>query len=86
MSSCRGEKADAGVSGGAWVMSDKEKLQTVSVEIENTKQYKYFIQTVKQKIETSQLKAHIKVNVELLKLYWEIAQMILEKQKVSQWG
>lgn len=67
-------------------MSDKEKLQTVSVEIENTKQYKYFIQTVKQKIETSQLKAHIKVNVELLKLYWEIAQMILEKQKVSQWG
>jgi len=49
-------------------------------------QYKDFILDIKQKIQTSQIKAHIKVNVELLKLYWELASMIVKKQKLSSWG
>jgi len=51
-----------------------------------TTQYTDFIKDIKQKIQTSQIKAHVKVNVELLKLYWELASMIVEKQKLSSWG
>jgi len=48
--------------------------------------YKDFIATIKRKIQSSQLKAHIKVNEELLKLYWDLAKMIVDKQKLSSWG
>lgn len=49
-------------------------------------QYKDFIQEIKQKIQSSQIKAHIKVNIELLTLYWELGSMIVKKQKLSSWG
>ena len=49
-------------------------------------EYRQFIVAIKSKIQSSQIKASIKVNVELLKLYWDIAQMIVEKQKDSAWG
>jgi predicted nuclease of restriction endonuclease-like (RecB) superfamily len=49
-------------------------------------EYKQFIVAIKSKIQSSQIKASIKVNVELLKLYWDIAEMIVEKQKGSAWG
>ena len=48
--------------------------------------YKAFIIELKSKIQTSQIKASISVNKELLKLYWEIAQMIVAKQQESSWG
>ena len=51
-----------------------------------TTEYKQFILDIKSKIQSSQIKASIKVNVELLKLYWDIAEMIVEKQKNSSWG
>ncbi len=49
-------------------------------------EYKEFILTIKQKIQSSQIKASIKVNIELLKLYWDIGEMIVNKQKESSWG
>ena len=49
-------------------------------------EYKEFIVAIKSKIQNSQIKASIKVNIELLKLYWDIAKMIVEKQKDSAWG
>lgn len=49
-------------------------------------EYKEFIRTIKSKIQISQIKASIKVNEELLKLYWDIASMIVEKQKLASWG
>jgi len=55
----------------------------MSIEIQ---EYKEFITTIKSKIQSSQIKASIKVNEELLKLYWDIAFMITEKQKDSSWG
>ena len=48
--------------------------------------YKTFIRELKSKILSSQIKASVKVNEELLGLYWELASMIVEKQKVSAWG
>ncbi len=50
------------------------------------RQYQNFIKEIKSKIQTSQIKAAIKVNEELLRLYWELAQMIVLKQKESSWG
>jgi len=51
-----------------------------------TTEYIQFILDIKSKIQSSQIKASIKVNVELLKLYWDIAEMIVKKQKISSWG
>jgi predicted nuclease of restriction endonuclease-like (RecB) superfamily len=55
------------------------------MQLQNT-EYKQFILDIKSKIQSSQIKASIKVNVELLKLYWDISAMIVEKQKKSSWG
>lgn len=49
-------------------------------------EYRQFITAIKSKIQASQIKAAIKVNVELLRLYWEIAEMITIKQEESNWG
>ena len=57
----------------------------VRMKLQNT-EYIQFILDIKSKIQSSQIKASIKVNVELLKLYWDIAEMIVKKQKVSSWG
>ena len=48
--------------------------------------YKIFIKELKKKVQTTQIKASIKVNEELLRLYWEIAKMIVAKQKEVSWG
>lgn len=51
-----------------------------------TQEYKDFIAHIKSKIQNAQIKASIKVNEELLKLYLEMASLIVEKQKLSSWG
>ena len=51
-----------------------------------TTEYKDFIESVKSKIQSSQIKAAVRVNVEFLKLYWELAQNIVEKQQHTSWG
>ena len=55
-------------------------------EIIQKDEYKKVIQEIKTHIKTSQIKASISVNKELLKLYWNIAQLIVERQKLSSWG
>ncbi|DAB30028.1 MAG TPA: hypothetical protein CFH84_06250 [Sulfurimonas sp. UBA12504] len=48
--------------------------------------YITFLSEIKGKIQTAQIKASIKVNEELLRLYWELAQMIVIAQKTAVWG
>lgn len=48
--------------------------------------YKAFIAGLKNKIRTSQLKAVISVNRELILLYWEIGRAIVEKKEQEGWG
>lgn len=55
-------------------------------EIIKTPEYKTLITDIKSKIQTSQIKAHIKVNEVLLKLYWDLGAAIVQKQKDSSWG
>ena len=40
----------------------------------------------KKPIKSSQIKAAVSVNRELIGLYWELAEKIVVKQKSSQWG
>ena len=55
-------------------------------EIIQKDEYKKLIEEIKTQVQTSQIKASISVNKELLKLYWNIAQLIVEKQKLTSWG
>ena len=51
-----------------------------------SKSYKELLKEIKEKIKTSQIKAAISVNQELIQLYWEIGQSVQEKQKKEGWG
>lgn len=48
--------------------------------------YTKFIASLKDKIRSSQIKAAVSVNRELIKLYWEIGKEITEKQDKEGWG
>ncbi len=51
-----------------------------------TDDYKKFIQDIKQRIQTAQIKAAVTVNQGLLRLYWDLAERIVSKQQESAWG
>lgn len=48
--------------------------------------YIHILDDLKTKIRESRVKAAVSVNVVLLKLYWEIGDIILEQQKIEGWG
>jgi len=56
--------------------------QNLSVD----KQYKKWVVELKDKIRTTQIKAAMTVNRELLNLYWELGREICEKQEKANWG
>ena len=45
-----------------------------------------WIVDLKLRIRQSQIKAAVKVNSELLRLYWQMGSEIVEKQKNAHWG
>ena len=51
-----------------------------------TSEYKNWIVDLKLRIRQSQIKAAVKVNTELLRLYWHMGSEIVEKQKNAHWG
>lgn len=48
--------------------------------------YQRWLIELKEKIRSSQLKAVLKVNAEMLALYWEIGKELTERQAQSSWG
>ncbi len=48
--------------------------------------YVAFIRDVKQRILSSQIKAAVRVNQELLLLYWDLGEQIVAKQAEANWG
>jgi len=50
------------------------------------KQYKEFVDEIKEKVYKAQYQALKAVNKELINLYWEIGKSILEKQQSYKWG
>lgn len=66
-------------------MNKKALSAAKKVEI-SADNYTKFICSLKAKIRSSQIKAAIAVNKELIKLYWEIGKDIVEKQEQEGWG
>ena len=54
--------------------------------IQNTNEYKKWIEELKSEIQKSQIKAAISVNQTLLDLYWRIGKSISEKINQGNWG
>ena len=50
------------------------------------KDYGFILQDLKEKIRQARLRASVVVNAQLLQVYWEIGQTILEQQNVLGWG
>lgn len=67
-------------------MTMKKKLPTASSNEIIPEGYKALLETLKSRIHSSQAKAIIKVNEELIKLYWEIGREIVERQEKEAWG
>lgn len=54
--------------------------------IKTDKEYQQWLVELKQRIKQSQIKAVLRVNTELLELYWSIGSDIVRKQSISNWG
>jgi predicted nuclease of restriction endonuclease-like (RecB) superfamily len=52
--------------------------------LDNT--YKHWLESIKQKIKTAQLKAALSVGTQMLEMYWQLAEEIVAKQQTSNWG
>lgn len=54
--------------------------------IQNTSEYREWIEELKSEIQKAQIKAAISVNHELLNLYWKIGESISKKIESEKWG
>jgi predicted nuclease of restriction endonuclease-like (RecB) superfamily len=52
----------------------------------NTSEYYDWLNSLKQRIKSSQIKAALSVNKELILLYWDLGKQISDKQKNEGWG
>lgn len=58
----------------------------LNTELIKNAEYINFMKEIKVQIKNAQIKAATTVNKELLKLYWNLASNIIEKQKTTFWG
>lgn len=58
----------------------------MSREITNHQEYKTWAEFITSKIQLAHTKVAFKVNAEMLTLYWEIGNSIIEKQNKNGWG
>ena len=58
----------------------------MTLKLANNRAYRSWLLSIKEKIRLAQIKAAIKVNTELLNLYWELGKEIAAKQQQSSWG
>ena len=60
--------------------------ETMNNLIKADNEYQQWLANLKKRIKQSQIKAAVKVNTELLELYWSIGSDIVKKQTESDWG
>ena len=75
--------------GGAFrklMTSTVSPTQDKEIVSENLKGYKQLLKEIKEKVKSSQLKAAVAVNKELIQLYWEIGTSLIHKQENEGWG
>ena len=56
------------------------------IELNQREAYQAWITQLKNKIRVSQLKAAVRVNTELILVYWQLGKEIVEKQQEANWG
>ena len=61
-------------------------MDNKNISIKSDSEYKKLLLELKEKVRSSQLKAAIKVNYELLDLYWTLGEYIVKKQEQHLWG
>lgn len=61
-------------------------MLAMSEELSIDKQYGKWLTEVKKKIQVAQIKTAVRINQELLDLYWELGKEIVEKQSMTSWG
>ena len=64
----------------------KKSVPTIKKGEVSASNYKKFITSLNSKIRSTQIKGAIAVNRELIKLYWDIGEDIVEKQEREEWG
>ena len=57
-----------------------------NMTLASNSEFKNWVSQLKKDIRSAQVKAAIKVNTELLRLYWRMGADICEKQKSASWG
>lgn len=62
------------------------KLPVKSAKSTIPSDYAGFIANLKEKIQSSQFKAALSVNREMIQLYWEVGKDIVDKQEKDGWG
>lgn len=58
----------------------------MSNSVEKSKEYKEWINEISSRYRSSQIKASVKVNDEMLRLYWSIGRDLNDKKESSSWG
>lgn len=48
--------------------------------------YQNTLNEIKQKVKSAQIKANLSVNEEMILLYWQIGNIIIERQIQYEWG
>jgi predicted nuclease of restriction endonuclease-like (RecB) superfamily len=56
------------------------------MQLESKNEYKIWIESLKNRFRSSQIKASIKVNTTLLEFYWDLGGQIVQKQEEHKWG
>jgi hypothetical protein len=54
--------------------------------IEKNEEYREWIKDISTRYRSSQIKASVKVNDEMLRLYWSIGRDLNDKKKTYSWG
>lgn len=65
------------------------KLSTIKNEnqlVSTDQNYQLLLKEIKEKLLTSQFKAAVSVNTEMIQFYWEVGNLIVTKQSESKWG
>lgn len=68
------------------LFEENTKVLDMQYSLTNDKGYRTWLADIKLKVHNAQLKAAVKVNTELLRLYWELGSDIVAKQKYAKWG
>ncbi|MCF6313191.1 MAG: PDDEXK nuclease domain-containing protein [Verrucomicrobiales bacterium] len=48
--------------------------------------YQQLLAAIKSRIQTARVQAHLAANRELVRLYWDLGRLIVERQKIEGWG